>query len=765
VAGQDVFDDVALGGAEIVEAEELLELRFQVGHCWRLYSFWMSAKQIGEMIQKGIAHHSAGRLAEAEEVYKRVLQLDARQGDALHLLGVVRHQQGRHAEAVEWIEKAIAREPERAEFYNTLGEARRGLRELEAAVEAYRRALGLKPAYAEARCNLGLALAAIGKEQEAMGEYRKAMQYRAAFADPHLHAGTLLLNAGKSVEGLEELDKAVKLKGNWGKAWYRRGMALANLKRFGEACESYQRAVSLNPKDAEAWFDLGVALERVGKLDEAIEAWKKSVDVEPKLVKGYINWAAALVQKDQRDEAEKVLRRAREIEPGSVGVNNNLAGVLTDLGRVGEAMECYEVAIGRPEVTAEIYSNALLAMHYLPRFSPGEIFERHRDWGRRFGAAGKERKYANVPDPERRLRVGYVSCDFRRHSVNYFVEPFLARHDHERFEIVCYADELWPDGVTERLRGTADVWRNTAGLSHEQLAEVIHSDRVDIVVDLMGHTAHNRLPALASKPAPIQVTYVGYPDTTGMETVDYRITDGWADPVGMTEGLHTEKLVRLPRSGWCYRSPEPSPDVSSALAREKGFVTFGSFNTLAKISREVIEVWAKILKTIPGARLILKSRALSEASVIAYVHSAFASHGITSERVELLGYSKSYADHLGLYGRIDVALDTFPYNGTTTTCEALWMGVPVIALAGKTHVSRVGVSLLNNLGLGELIASSTEDYVRLATENLARLAELRREIRPRMERWPLRDEAGFTTELEQAYRSMWQTWCQSRGRR
>ncbi|MEW6330081.1 MAG: hypothetical protein AB1560_01340 [Pseudomonadota bacterium] len=391
------------------------------------------------------------------------------------------------------------------------------------------------------------------------------------------------------------------------------------------------------------------------------------------------------------------------------------------------------------------------------------MYAAHREYARRREAplAALIRAHANDRSPGRRLKIGYVSSDFRRHSVAWFIEPVLAQHDRERFEVHCYANHFQEDEVTRRIMSHADHWCRIFGTPDEGVADQIRADRIDILVDLNGHTAMNRLLVFARKPAPVQVTWLGYPNTTGLSAMDYRLTDGFADPVGQTGHLHSEKLVRLPECFSCYQPPADAPAVSELPARNKGRVSFGSFNKLNKITPGVMKLWAGILRAVPGSRLILKSTGLGEPAMQQTVRDAFMRREVTPDRIELLGHDPSSAGHLGRYADIDIGLDPFPYNGTTTTCEALWMGVPVVTLAGKVHAGRVGVSQMSNLGLTELIARTPEEYIAITTSlarNLEDLARLRSELRDRLLASPLTDAPRFTRNLEQAYHNMWEDW-------
>jgi predicted O-linked N-acetylglucosamine transferase (SPINDLY family) len=397
---------------------------------------------------------------------------------------------------------------------------------------------------------------------------------------------------------------------------------------------------------------------------------------------------------------------------------------------------------------------------YLPQPDPQTLFLEHRRWAERHAAplAAEARPYANDPAPDRPLRVGYVSPDLREHPVASFLTPVLAHHDRSRFHVTCYADVARPDGVTRHLQTLADAWRDLPGRSDAQVADLIQADSTDILVDLAGHTACNRLLVFARKPAPVQVTHFGYPNTTGLSTMDYRISDRYADPPGRTEAYHTEELVRLPEVAWCYR-PLAAPEVTPLPARAAGHVTFGSLNNLAKITPQAIALWSELLRAVPGSRLVLLTGAGSQADQ--RLHDLFGQHGIDRARLELLG-RRPRDRYLALYQEMDIALDPFPYNGGVTTCDALWMGVPVVTLAGESYVSRQGVALLSNLGLDDWVAGAPDAYVDIATRwahDVEGLGRLRAGLRERMTNSPLTDGLRFTRFLAEAYRWMWQRWC------
>ncbi|MDB5876203.1 MAG: repeat-containing protein, partial [Ramlibacter sp.] len=364
--------------------------------------------------------------------------------------------------------------------------------------------------------------------------------------------------------------------------------------------------------------------------------------------------------------------------------------------------------------------------------------------------------------PDRRLRVGYVSPNFSRHSVGYFIEPVIASHDRTAYEIHCYYTNREADDTTARIEASAERWRHVHGMSDDALARLIAEDRIDVLVDLAGHTSLGRLPVFARKPAPVQLTWLGYPDTTGVSAIDYRVTDRTADPAG-AEARHTERLLRIPGVFLCYQPPFDAPAVTLRETAPED-VVFCSFNLLEKVNAPTIGMWARILRELPGSRLLMKAELLRHDPTAQRVRESFAAHGIDESRIELVTWVEDRAAHLDLYGRADIALDTFPYNGTTTTCEAMWMGVPVVTLAGEAHMSRVGATLLTAAGLGDLVAQSPEAYVDAAvrlSRDPERRRALRSSLRTRLRASPLLDHAGFTRKLEASVRGAWREWCEA----
>jgi predicted O-linked N-acetylglucosamine transferase (SPINDLY family) len=532
---------------------------------------------------------------------------------------------------------------------------------------------------------------------------------------------------------------------------------------FAGAIDCCQRAIAIQPRNEIACFNLGKAYELDMDYDKAIAAYRKALKLKPAYIAALTNLGAALRKQGAIDEAIQCTSRTLKLNPRETCALNNLAALYKDCGYIARATRCYRRALKVNPEFPVARSGYLFTLNYDPALTAAEIYEEHKVWGA-FQTAGKitRQGHRNNRAPDRRLRIGYVSPDLKSHSVACFIEALLARHNKTDYEILCYAGVARPDSVTERLRGYCDGWLDIHGKQDRAVAQRIYQDEVDILVDLAGHTADSRLAVFAYQPAPVQVNYLGYPNTSGLPEMDYRLTDHTADPAGEADDYHTEELIRLPHGFLCYTPPEDVPDISPPPVLDRGYITFGSFNNTPKLNPEVIELWASILLAVPGSRLILKNRALSTTTASERLYKLFADKGIGMERVELIGFIPDKKDHLSTYNDIDIALDTFPYNGTTTSCEALLMAVPVVALLGSSHAGRVGASLLAPLGLEQWIAGNKGDYMNIAVNAALNVDELRRlksSLRDHLLNSSLCDGATFTRDVEAAYRTMWKKYC------
>lgn len=571
-----------------------------------------------------------------------------------------------------------------------------------------------------------------------------------------------LAQSGQLPEAKKLLEDICRVDRLDSETWFMLGFVcgqLGNAER--EAISALQEAVRLGPESAQAHAALGDALLHVDRLEEAVVSLRKVTRLDPPNAEAHARLGRVLQSLDHLTESESCYRSALRLQPHWAVMHTGLGSVLCAQGRIEESVASHQRAVELTPHDAWTHSNLLLTMQYLPEAQPADMFAAHRRWAALHDKGPIPSAWRNVRDPGRRLKVGYISADFRMHSVPFFFEPLLAHHDDNMFESTCYAAIMHPDTVTARLQNLADRWKSIMGLTGAQVAEMIRTDGIDILVDLAGHTGNNALKVFSYKPASVQVTWLGYPDTTGLSTIDYRLTDALCDPPG-NEAFHTETLVRLPGCFLCYQPLTDAPEVAPLPAVGKGYVTFGSFNHLPKMNAKVIALWAKLLAAVPQARLLIKNKSLTDAATAERYYGSFAVHGIGRERVELTGFTATQAEHMELYRRVDIALDTFPYSGATTTCEALWMGVPVVTLAGVRHSGRVGVSLLNAVGLNDWIAGTPEHYVAIAVQmaaDIPRLADLRAGLRQRMAASPLCDGKAFTRKVEAAYRQMWLAWC------
>ncbi|HEX8523770.1 MAG TPA: tetratricopeptide repeat protein [Tepidisphaeraceae bacterium] len=631
-------------------------------------------------------------------------------------LGVQHHQQGRLAEAEAIYRQVLAQEPDQPDALHLLG----------------------------------VALFQMGRGEQSIALVDRAIALSANIASYHTTRGNFLQARNCLDEALDSHRRAVALEPGNVDALSNFGNALARLGEYEAAVDALRNAVRLAPAFVPAKVNLGSALREAGRAREAIDVLREAVAQEPASVEARANLANALREEGRLIDAIEMYRQALALDPRPE-VQSSMARALHDAGMLDEALAAYRQAMERAPADARIGANYLTALNYVDAVEPEVVAREHREWGRRHAHVSPVAPRARrAPADRRRLKIGYVSADFRAHAVAFFIEPVLAAHDHARFEIYCYSDVRKEDAVTARLRTYADQWREVSKLSDPQLADVIARDEIDILIDLAGHMVPNRLMVFARKPAPLQVTYLGYPNTTGLPQIDFRITDAVADPPGETERFHSENLLRPNPCFLCYRPPEDAPDVRRRT-RSTGGITFGCFNRLAKVSAATLSLWAQVLRETPNSRLVLKWHGMSDPRTEARVCDHLQRHGLDPDRVTLLGQEPSAAQHLDRYNEIDVALDTFPYNGTTTTCEALWMGVPVVTMAGRSHVARVSASILSTVGLGDWNAHTPAEYVRIAAvaaRDADRRQALHRTLREKMRSSPLMNARTFTATLE-----------------
>lgn len=641
-----------------------------------------------------------------------------------------------------------------------------------------------------------------GLPERAVAAYRRVVALFPAVWEVHNNLANLLLDLGRPAEALESAQAALALRPDDPLVNANVGRALLRLDRPGEAVPHLQFALRANPATNELRDMLARAFLDTGRPDEGAAIFaeaeagamaagdfpllqmmaryhhraKRGGDAERCLLRMreirpdhppvYADLAHLYIDFGEFSRAIQVARDGLKLDPDSTAFLNLLANSQASHGLVDEALQSYRRVLELAPNNAISHSNLLLTMHYPSEIDPAEIFEEHRRFGRLHAPpALATRSFPNTPETQRRLRVGYVSPDFRQHSVAFFLEPLLDYRDRERFEVYGYGAVKTVDGVTRRLRDKLDQYRDVFDMPNPLLAQAIKADQIDILIDLAGHAGSLHATALGYKPAPVLATYLGYPDTTGIEAVDYRITDWLADPPG-AETSNTEQLVRLPGGFLCFQPPKDLPAVGAPPAIARGCVTFGSLNREFKASRKAIDLWCRILLAVPGSRMVMKCAAGKDPANRERHLGEFEQRGVDRSRVELVGLIPSQKDHLAIYRDIDIALDTYPYHGTTTTLDSLLMGVPVISLSGYNHASRVGASLLSQTGLQEFIAHSEDEYVAKAVAlagNPAQLGALHASLRQRLLASPLCDGPGFMRKFEFALRGMWLNWCRTRG--
>lgn len=603
--------------------------------------------------------------------------------------------------------------------------------QLDDALVAYRAIVAEFPESHEARYKLGVCFARLNRAEDAVRCYREAIELWSDYPEANNNLGLILVSRGEFDEAERCYRVALAERTDFLEA-HLNLCGLLNDKAFLLEAKYYaNRALMLNPQSPAAYARLGQVLRTSGQITAALAQFQHAIELDPKYVSAMTDLGACYWQLGRHDEAEKLLLRALAEDP-----------------------KCFPA-----------WNNLLLISNYrlLDRFS---IFNLHKSYGvivRKQCGEMEARQFAARPDSNRRLRIGFISGDLRRHSVSYFLRGAVEHLDRQQFQLFAYYNFRTEDAVTWQLKPAFHHWRSIYGVSDENVAGLIQEDRIDILVDLSGHTASMRPMVLGRRPAPIQVHWIGYPNTTGLDCIDYRITDAWADPVGDADQYFSEKLWRLPGSFLCFTPSEAAPELAAPPCVERGYVTFGSFNSRAKLSDECVALWCQVLSSMPDSRLVLKSVFGSgDDAARASLRDCFESRGIAPERVDVLAARGAVEDHFAAYHDIDIALDTFPYNGTTTTCEALWMGVPVVTLAGDRHASRVGVSLLNNVGLTELIAADSEAYVQVALElatDPSRLISLRATMRERLSASNLLDRRAMGVNLGSAFRAMWERHC------
>ncbi|XP_068663278.1 probable UDP-N-acetylglucosamine--peptide N-acetylglucosaminyltransferase SPINDLY [Aristolochia californica] len=728
----------------------------------------------------GILYKEEGHLLEAAESYQKALKADPSYKPAAECLAIVLTDlgtslklAGNTQEGIQKYFEALKIDSHYAPAYYNLGVVYSEMMQYDTALAFYEKAAQQRPMYAEAYCNMGVIYKNRGDLQSAISCYERCLAVSPNFEIAKNNMAIALTDLGTKVKlegdinlGVAYYKKALFYNWHYADAMYNLGVAYGEMLKFEMAIVFYELALHFNPHCAEACNNLGVIYKDRDNLDKAVECYQMALSIKPTFSQSLNNLGVVYTVQGKMDAAAAMIEKAIAANPTYAEAYNNLGVLYRDAGNISHAIEAYEQCLQIDPDSRNAGQNRLLAMNYINEGSSDKLYEAHREWGRRFMRLYPQ--YTSWDNPkvlERPLVIGYVSPDYFTHSVSYFIEAPLLYHDYANYKVVVYSAVVKEDAKTQKFRDRVlkkgGEWRDIYGIEEKKVANMVREDKVDILVELTGHTANNKLGTMACRPAPIQATWIGYPNTTGLPTIDYRITDSLADPPD-TRQMHVEELVRLPKCFLCYMpSPEAGP-VSPTPAISNGFITFGSFNNLAKITPKVLQVWAKILCAVPNSRLVVKCKPFCCDNVRQRLLSTLEQLGLEPLRVDLLPLILLNHDHMQAYSLMDISLDTFPYAGTTTTCESLYMGVPCVTMAGQVHAHNVGVSLLGNVGLGNLIAKTEEEYVKIALElasDVTALSNLRSSLRELMLDSPVCDGAKYALGLESTYRKLWHRYC------
>ncbi len=744
----------------------------------------------------GIINGQLGLIDETEKCFQTFVELQPRIAEGYFNLAKTQATLKQPEKAEKNYQRAIKLKPSFAQAYNNLGTLQAALNKHIEAEQNLRHALDIQPNNPNTYRNLGILMQHQGRLEEAEKAYQQAIELQPDFSGALEDLAGLLIQT-QCYEAAEPiLLRAIQVQPSNANALVKLGKIYFLREEFIKAGQCYSKALTHNPNHVDAHIDLAAVKEKTGELQLALEHYRKALTLAPDNMRAHNNLSIILCLMGAHEDAVSSANTALRLDPSSPEAYNNLSNALYKLGRLEAAADALKKALFYRPDDAETHANLgrvlllqgkvtesfashrrtlelqpdlssahslmLYAMNYSLEFSRDEIFKAHIDWAEKHETPRKQaRTHSNTAEAERRLRIGYVSPDFRGHSVAFFLEPILANHNQNTFEIFCYSDTFKTDQTTKRMQSLSNHWRQCCGLSDTAVAEMIIDDQIDILIDLAGHTDNNRLTMFAGQPAPVQTSYLGYPNTTGLQSIQYLITDQHCDPAPEMDAYYSEKLCRMPGPFFCYQPPSTSPPVSLTPALKNGYITFASYNNLAKIGEDVVKLWSNVLKAVPDSRLRFQCLSLNDPPTRARFEHLFATYEIDTKRIDFTA-AKDFDTYLSGHADVDIVLDTFPWNGHTISCHALWMGVPVITLAGNRHSSRMGVSILTNLDLNDCIANSESEFIaaaKLLTQDTQQLARLRQELRPRLQASKLCNSQEFTQNLEQQYRRVWRKWC------
>jgi len=697
--------------------------------------------QVSALLDMAARLKASGDSRGAAEKCFEVLSLDPENFQGHLSLGTLYLAAGDYARALEHSEKAYKLDQRSTEAMNNIGAVCRQQGNYQAAADWYRAALRTNPNCETTPMNLAVCLINHGlhlKASDPKGAIR-------CYTEALVHCPT---NAN---------------------AYYNLGVSYAEMHKYDKALINYQLTVHFDPRCAEAYNNMGVIFKEQENLDKALKYYHMAIQCNPRFAQTLNNLGVAYTTSGRLTEALEYLSRAVAVAPNYAEAYNNLGWLFWDRGDLAQALRMYERCIELSPTSKNPSQNRLLALNYLHGVSPDLVFQAHTAWAERFcrEVGVPFTSWSNSKIPGRQLRIGYISPDFFHHSVSFFCHALLEHRNAEQFDVFIYNNASREDDKTELFKSLvpANQWKKVTGMAAHEVAQMIRQDQIDILIELAGHTANNRLDVIALKPAPVQITYIGYNNTTGLGTIDYRLVDDIVDPLD-TQQPFSEELVRIPGCFLCYTPPARVPDVESLPALRNGYVTFGSFSCLAKVGEPVVALWARCLHEVPNSKLLVKNKGFYSQDVQATFINKFKAYGIQEHRLKLLSLAPTSYEHLNIYNEVDLALDTFPYSNTTTTCESLFMGVPAVCLVGSTHGARVCHTLLTVVGLGEFSASTQEEYVtkvKGVSSNLQTLSMLRRNLRQIMLTSPLCDGPGFVRDkYEPILREKWLAYCNGR---
>jgi protein O-GlcNAc transferase len=712
---------------------------------------------------RGLMLAAIHRTSDAISAYQTALALNPRLADVHNNLGNLLLTVGNAQDAISAYRAAIHAQPDLIEAHTNLGLALMRLPDYAQAIVALHQAASLRPQdqaiaahLATAYSNHGTTLETSGHVREAIAAFTQSITLNPASPEARFNLGKCLAASGQFEAAIPEYLRALALKPDFPQAHNNLGIALSARGNLPEALAAYHEALRLDPNSSSALNNLADALRTVGRINDAIDAYHRALRLAPDDPELWSNLGSALDLRGDLAEALAAFQKATTLRPAFAQARNNMANTLKNLGQVEAALTAYQQALAFDPSNQEIHSNRLYTLYFHPNASLEKIHREHHQWNTAHAARYRPAAPISFADrsPHRKLRIGYVAATFRDHCQSFFTVPLFSHHDHQHFEIIAYSDTASSDAITARLQNCCDAWHNTAGLSDDALAGLIRQHHIDILVDLSLHMSHNRLMLFARKPAPIQVTWLGYPGTTGLDTIDYRLTDPHLDPpppMGNNDAFYSEKSWRLPHTFWCYDPLTAEPPVNPLPASANGHITFGCLNNFCKVNEAVLHLWSAVLRNVSNSHLLLLAPRAAQPRLL----ETFQAQGIQPHRIAFVERS-SRARYLACYHRIDIGLDTFPYNGHTTSLDSLWMGVPVVTLVSDAPAGRAGWSQLYNLNLTQLAATSEHEFIRTAValaENTANLARLRASLRERLAHSPLTDGAQFARDVEHAYRT------------